>query len=260
MLNFFYNFIENLPQYLLSLPIVLIALSFHELAHGFIAMKLGDNTARDLGRLTMNPLKHIDVIGFICMVFFHFGWAKPVPIQTRNFKNPRRDMALTGLAGPVSNVILALVSALILRLAILIMNLTMYDELLSMEISIYSGQAFSASAPFLIMSLIVYMCYIGIILNLSLALFNLIPIPPLDGSRIFYVFLPTKLYFGVMKYERYISIVMLILLWTGIISLPLSYAVGWITNGLLFITGSPLGSEAYIDLVAIYKFVVSGIL
>ncbi|MEE1116178.1 MAG: site-2 protease family protein, partial [Clostridia bacterium] len=173
------NFIENLPQILLSLPIVLIALSFHELAHGFVAMKLGDNTAKNLGRLTMNPLKHIDIIGFISMVLFHFGWAKPVPIQSRNFRKPRRDMALTGLAGPVSNIILAIISVLLLRLVMLIMGVAMPNEINLCIKAFFQGSfsTISASVPFIIMSIISFMLYLGVILNLSLALFNLIPIP-----------------------------------------------------------------------------------
>ena len=97
----------DLFEILIRVPIVLICLVVHEVSHGYMAMKLGDPTARNLGRLTLNPLKHLDPIGAICMLFFRFGWAKPVPINTRYFKKPRRDMALTALAGPVSNFIMA---------------------------------------------------------------------------------------------------------------------------------------------------------
>ncbi len=256
-MNIINDFIERLPSILISLPIVLIALSFHEFAHGFIAMKLGDNTARNFGRLTMNPLKHIDIIGFICMVLFYFGWAKPVPIQSRNFKNPRRDMALTGLAGPVSNIILAIISTLLLRLVMLIMGLTMTDELtLSISSMLSAGfLSFSASVPFTIISIIVYMLYMGVFLNFSLALFNLIPIPPLDGSRIFYVFLPSKFYFGIMKYEQYISLAMfLLLMFTDVITVPLSIAVNWLTNGLCTLTAMP-----FADLSGVLFFVTSNL-
>lgn len=251
------NFIENLPQILLSLPIVLIALSFHELAHGFVAMKLGDNTAKNLGRLTMNPLKHIDIIGFISMVLFHFGWAKPVPIQSRNFKKPRRDMALTGLAGPVSNIILAIISVLLLRLVMLIMGVAMPNEINLCIKALFLGSfsSISASVPFIIMSIISYMLYLGVILNLSLALFNLIPIPPLDGSRIFYVFLPANLYFGIMKYEQYISMAMfLLLMFTDIVTYPLSIAIDWLANGLCTLTAMPLA-----ELYGVRSFVSSNL-
>ena len=106
---------EFLISTLLSLPIVFLALSVHETAHGYVAYKLGDPTARNLGRLTLNPIKHIDPIGFICMVLCGYGWAKPVPVNTRYFKKPKRDMALTGLAGPLSNLILAIIFALLYR-------------------------------------------------------------------------------------------------------------------------------------------------
>ena len=108
---------EYIISMLLSLPIILLVISVHETAHGYVASKLGDPTAKSLGRLTLNPLKHIDPIGFICMILCGFGWAKPVPINTRYFKKPRRDMALTGAAGPVSNLLMAVVFTLLYRLA-----------------------------------------------------------------------------------------------------------------------------------------------
>ena len=108
-------------QLLLSLPIILLALSLHETAHGFVAYKLGDPTARNLGRLTLNPAKHLDPIGFICMLLAGFGWANPVPINSRNFRKPRRDIALTSIAGPLSNLLLAFVFVLVFRFSILYM-------------------------------------------------------------------------------------------------------------------------------------------
>ena len=107
---------DTLIQFLFVVPCVLIALTFHEFAHGYMAYKLGDPTAKNFGRLTLNPLKHLDPIGTICMIFFHFGWAKPVPINSRYFKKPRRDMALTAAAGPIMNFILALFGVLVCRI------------------------------------------------------------------------------------------------------------------------------------------------
>ena len=190
-----------LIQILLSLPIVLIALCLHETAHGFVAYKLGDPTARNLGRLTLNPLKHLDPIGFLCMLLFGFGWAKPVPINTRYFKNPKRDMAISALAGPVSNLLLAVVFALLLKLY-------------------YSFFIFSvpAEAAYFIYLFLV----LGIRLNITLAVFNLIPIPPLDGSRIVLLFLPTETYFKIMRYERYLSIGLMIALAFGLLDKPIN--------------------------------------
>ena len=126
--NFFSNFLRDLPVYLLSLPVLLMAFSVHESAHGLMAYKLGDPTARNLGRITLNPLKHLDPLGTICMVVAHVGWAKPVPIQPRNFRNPKRDMALTGAAGPLSNLCLALLHIIVLRIVMLIGTSRWVDE------------------------------------------------------------------------------------------------------------------------------------
>lgn len=207
---------DTLIQFLFVVPCVLIALTFHEFAHGYMAYKLGDPTAKNFGRLTLNPLKHLDPIGTICMIFFHFGWAKPVPINSRYFKKPRRDMALTAAAGPIMNFILAFFGVLVCRILTKIFV------------------AFPAQSDF-----VYYIQYAALtlfsyfhMLNLSLGVFNLIPIPPLDGSRIFYIFLSPKWYFGVMKYEKYIQLALLVLLWTGLLSRPLSAAVSWISGGM----------------------------
>lgn len=198
---------------------MLIALTVHEVAHGWMAFKLGDPTARNLGRLTLNPLKHIDPLGTICMIFFHFGWAKPVPINSRYFKKPRRDMALTAAAGPVSNFIMAFIGILLRQILI----------------AIFSAFPASSSFAWNIQYAAIMLTEYFHILNLSLGVFNLIPIPPLDGSRIFLTFLPAKYYFGIMKYERYIQLALMLLLWTGIISLPLSTLVGWISDGMIWL-------------------------
>lgn len=236
-MNLFSNLIARLPILLISLPIVLLSLSVHELSHGYIALRLGDPTARNMGRLTLNPIKHIDVIGFICMLLFHFGWANPVPINTRHFKNPRRDMALTGAAGPVSNLLLAVVFAVLLRLSLLLATGLFDTDLGTIFRAAVTQSAIAVSQGFTVLAIVVYMLYLGIIINLSYALFNLLPIPPLDGSRIFYVFLPVKWYFAVMKYERIIALVMLIGLWTGYLAIPLEWAVNGLEQGLCWITG-----------------------
>lgn len=202
---------------LLTLPIILFSLSFHEMAHGFAAYKMGDPTAKNFGRLTLNPLKHLDPIGALCMLLAGFGWAKPVPINARNFKNPRIGMAISGAAGPISNLLLALISALLLKLVF--------------EIS------FFAFLPQIVISIIFTFLLLSVQLNISLAVFNLLPIPPLDGSRILYVFLPTKLYFGIMKYERIIYLILMGALMLGLLSGVMNFITIWIMRGIFFIVG-----------------------
>lgn len=205
-----------LVSFMLSLPIVLLSLSVHETAHGYVAYRLGDPTARSLGRLTLNPIKHIDPIGFICMALFGFGWAKPVPINTRYFKNPKSGMALTGLAGPVSNLLLAFLFAVLWRI-----ELTVYS---AVQITEFSGTVFYLLETFL---------YLGIRLNITLAVFNLIPVPPLDGSRIFLVLLPTETYFKIMRYEKYIYIVLMVALLFGLLDTPINFVTNLFTRLIL---------------------------
>lgn len=191
------SFEDTLIAILINIPIALLALSVHEAAHGYVSSKLGDPTAKNLGRLTINPIKHLDPIGFICMVLFGIGWANPVPINTRYFKKPRRDMALSAAAGPISNLLLAVIFALILKGFLFLPN-ALYTSLgvFTQIIIMFLTQTIS--------------------LNVFFAVFNLIPVPPFDGSRILYVFLPPKYYFGVMKYERYICLVFMLLLFLGV--------------------------------------------
>ena len=231
------QFIQDLPIYLLSLPVLLMAFSVHESAHGYAALKLGDPTARNLGRITLNPIKHIDILGFISMMLFHVGWAKPVPIQTRNFKNPRRDMAISGAAGPLSNLALSVIHLIILRIAMIFISDACLSEGYQFLIAESAGQAFTGSMAFTVLALIVYILYLGVIMNISLAIFNLIPVPPFDGSRIFYAFLPPKLYFGIMKYERIIMLVFLVLIMFGFLSGPLSWLLNKLASGLFFLVG-----------------------
>lgn len=185
-----------LASVLLTLPIIILALSVHETAHGWVAYKLGDPTAKNLGRLTLNPLKHLNLFGFLAMMIVGFGWANPVPINTRNFKNPRWGMALSGIAGPVSNLLLATITFV----PYIILNF-------SLDLS-----GVSPSEVHILLRVLSTFLYLNSYLNLSLAIFNLIPVPPFDGSRFLFVFLPTKWYFKVMKYERYTGIILLVLL------------------------------------------------
>lgn len=213
--------LQEIITYLLAIPAALLALSVHEFAHGYVAHRLGDPTPHSLGRLTLNPAKHLDPLGTLCMVLFRFGWAKPVPINPRYFKNPRKGMALTAAAGPIANLILAFLGALLFKLTAWLGTLA-YAALPS----IYVTYFFLYLAQFFL---------IFHYLNLSLCVFNLIPLPPLDGSRIFYVFLPPKWYFGVMKHERTIQIVLLIALWLGAFSGLLETAIGWLSGLMLLL-------------------------
>ena len=211
--------LESILQFLLILPIILISLPVHESAHAYVSYKLGDPTARNLGRITLNPVKHFDLLGFICMLIFRFGWAKPVPINSRNFKKPRRDMALSALAGPASNLLLAFLGVILYNVAILI----------------FSGVEFGSERALSVAWVTVEFFFLFAYLNINLAVFNFIPVPPLDGSRILYVFLPPKWYFGVMKYERYISLAIMLLVFFGLLSGPLQTISSAIFNGMNFL-------------------------
>jgi Zn-dependent protease len=184
---------DNIVYILLSATAVLITLTLHECAHGYMAYKLGDPTARNMGRLTLNPISHIDPIGALCLIFFRFGWAKPVPINPRHFKKPKRDFALTALAGPLSNIIMAFVSAGLY----LLLFAALRDVVFSKDF-LYQLAKNTLSFIFIFHSV-----------NVGLGVFNLIPVPPLDGSRLLNVILPPKMYFGIMRYERTIYFVLL---------------------------------------------------
>lgn len=207
----------NIVEMLLCIPAALIALTVHEYCHGYVAYRLGDPTARSLGRLSLNPLKHLDPIGAVLMIVCGFGYAKPVPINPRYFKNPRKGMALTAAAGPLANLLLAFLGALLYQLTLLLLPIAGTEFLLRFVLILAS---FFATFHYL---------------NLSLCVFNLIPLPPLDGSRIFYIFLPPKLYFRVMKYERIIMIVLLIALGLGAFSGLIHAIVNAISGGMLWL-------------------------
>ena len=191
---------ETIIYYLLSAIAALIALTVHEYCHGYAAYRLGDDTAKNFGRLTLNPIKHLDPYGAICMVLFHIGWAKPVPINARNFKNPKRDFAITAAAGPAANLLLGFVSAFLYLLVFALVK----DMTFVSKNFLYHVINNSLSFLFIFHSI-----------NIGLGLFNLLPIPPFDGSRLLNVILPPKLYFEIMKYERKIYYGVLIWLLLG---------------------------------------------
>lgn len=184
--------------------IIFCVLPIHEFAHGYVANKLGDPTARLSGRLTLNPLAHIDPLGSLMIILVGFGYAKPVPVNIGNFKRNKRKqyMALTALAGPVSNVIMAFIFTFLYCLIYYKFNVN--------ETVAYIGLFFMYAAT----------------VNITLAVFNLVPIPPLDGSRILNALMPDKVYYKLMQYERYIVLGVFLLIILGVLDTPLSVASG----------------------------------
>lgn len=189
----------------------LLCITFHETCHGLAAYRLGDNTAKRMGRLSLNPLKHVDLMGLIMMALFRFGWAKPVPVNMRNFKNPKAGMALTALAGPVSNVVLAYA-------AVVLCNFVMFlaDRL---------------GSTWLLLALAQFFVYVEII-SAGLAVFNVFPIPPLDGSKVLFALLSDRAYDQLMRYEKYGMGLLMALLVTGAIDRPLGAMRDWLLTWL----------------------------
>ena len=193
------SILEQLKLFLYTGPATLVALVMHEMAHAWVSYGLGDPTPRSDGRLTPNPLKHLDPIGTICLLLFHFGWAKPVMVNPQYYKKPRLGMALTAVAGPATNLLLAFLFS---GLYIYLLKLT-------------GGTTGGVTGYFLLFA------YYSIFLNIGLGTFNLIPIPPLDGSKILGAVLPDRLYFSLMRYERYGTIVLVVLLYSNLLDGPL---------------------------------------
>jgi len=192
------NISDFLYAALLRIIPALLCITIHELAHGFAAYKLGDTTAKDLGRLTLNPIKHIDPVGLLMMLLIGFGWAKPVPVDMRNFKYPKWYMAITAFAGPLSNILLAVLIMFILGI---------FTGLSTWEVIITNN---TYSTAYIIIRNTAS-------LSVGLAVFNMLPIPPLDGSKVLFSLLPESSYYKVLRYERYGIILLLILMNSGLI-------------------------------------------
>lgn len=182
----------DMERMLFLAPSILLGLTLHELAHGLVAYWLGDPTAKSQGRLTLNPLKHLDLLGTIMLFVVQFGWAKPVPVDTRYLKNPKKDMMYIALAGPLTNLVLAFLFAQVLK----------FTSSVQVEQN-------------LIVNILYQVSYWGLIINVSLAVFNLLPIPPLDGSRVLFAFIPKRYDVYLHSLEKFGGIALLGLLLLG---------------------------------------------
>ncbi len=186
------------------IPAALIAIILHEIGHGYIAYRLGDNTAREQGRLSLNPIKHIDPLGLLLLILVGFGWAKPVQVDMRYFKKPKTGMALTALAGPSVNFIIAIISLFLLSISIY----------LPLSIAQYFVDFFQILAQ----------------INIGLGVFNLIPLPPLDGSKILLSFLPDAWYYQILRFEQYGMIVLFAIMFFGWLRAPIVYLITLFSN------------------------------
>lgn len=214
------DFLEEMDWWgLVTLVIVaaasLLCITLHDLSHGFTAWRLGDPTAKNAGRLTLNPIRHLDPIGLLMMLVARVGWAKPVPVDMRYFRHPKRDMALTALAGPAANFATALIAV---ALASLIWHVTSLGRVSLLILCFLSNIA---------------------LLGVGMGLFNLIPISPLDGSKILFALLPDRVYYRILRYERFVGVALIILVLLGVFSRPLSFLMSRILGLMCALTGMP---------------------
>ena len=219
-----WDFVFMLLGYVILLGIMM---PVHEAAHAWAANRLGDPTARYMGRLTLNPLAHLDPIGSTMILLFGIGYAKAVPVQPRYFRDPRKGMALTALAGPVSNILLAFISLALFR-----------------GIAAFSGGIVELGGRVYLQGDVLYYAYLVLVVvlarvNLSLAVFNLLPIPPLDGSRIFGAILPVRWTVWIDRYHEYVRMGVLLLIVTGVLDKPILFLTGAVGNGLCMLFGLP---------------------
>lgn len=189
------------------LMVIFLVLPFHEWAHAWVASLLGDKAIKYRGRLSLNPMSHIDYMGALCLLLFGFGWAKPVPVDPRNFKSPKWGMAIVSIAGPLANIVAGILGGFIFYGIVYLapaFNVTLVGEYVTLFLAYY------------------------ISINCSLAVFNLLPIPPLDGSKILFAFLPDKWVYKIYQYQQIFSIILIALLFVGILDIPLTFLQGLI--------------------------------
>lgn len=211
----------NIERLLYSAPAVLIAMVLHELSHAYVSYRLGDPTPKQTGRLTLNPLKHLDPIGSICLLVLGFGWAKPVQINPNYYKNPKVGTLWVSLAGPGMNFLLAFIGSL---------GVSLIYKITGDSIS------FQTEAGYRAFLYIFRFLYYFMLINIGLGVFNLIPFPPLDGSKVLATILPDRLYYTWMRYERYGQFILMVLLYAGVLSTPLAFLRSGVFNGMQAVT------------------------
>ncbi len=211
----------NIERLLYSAPAVLIAMVLHELSHAYVSYRLGDPTPKQTGRLTLNPLKHLDPIGSICLLVLGFGWAKPVQINPNYYKNPKVGTLWVSLAGPGMNFLLAFIGSL---------GVSLIYKITGDSIS------FQTEAGYRAFLYIFRFLYYFMLINIGLGVFNLIPFPPLDGSKVLATILPDRLYYTWMRYERYGQFILMVLLYAGLLSTPLAFLRSGVFNGMQAVT------------------------
>ena len=207
----------DIKTLLINVPITLIALTLHELAHGWVSGKLGDPTPKRDGRMTLNPMAHLDLVGTLLMILTGFGWAKPVMVNPMYYKDRKKGMAIVGIAGPITNVLLAFVGMMLYAL--------------SLVVCFKLGVSQAVTSP------VSYIAQLFVVRNLCFAVFNLIPIPPLDGSRVASMFLPDNAYYKLMQLERYSMLIIMVLSLTGVFDSIIGTGVNLLYNGMARVAG-----------------------
>lgn len=225
------DFMSLIISILVSLLVIFVMLPFHEFAHATVAGWFGDKTAKMLGRQSLNPIKHIDYMGALSLLLVGFGWAKPVPVNLDHRKNPKGAMAVVALAGPVANLIAAIIGGLLMNLVLALQPNSVY---------ILLGYTANSISSFAVLFLYYFMT-----INLSLAVFNLIPIPPLDGSKILMAFLPDRICWKIEQNQAIISMVLMIAIFMGAFSGPLTIIQSWLSNGIIKLTALPFPNSIF---------------